>query len=342
MSGSENLLGTTPTGGLSYGGSAFTMKTDGSGFVVMHDFAGGASDGSAPHAGLTLDAEGNLYGTTDSGGPANLGTVFSLPRMLVVSKAGAGAGTITSDPAGLDCGTTCSASYPLGSTVTLAANPALGSTFAGWSGEGCSGTGACQVTTDRFRAVTATFEVACPDPVITSFSAAPVLVAPLASSTLSWSTSGANSVTLNGATVAASGTQVVAPATTTFYTLVATNACGSTSQTVTVNVNSGTGALAAPTITAPSPGQTLSTGGVSFAWGAVGGATGYDLRLFASSSGQTVFSGSLDGNGSTNALVSLPDGAYTFAVRACAGAPSDATCGRFGSVSLLRQLAGAE
>jgi CSLREA domain-containing protein len=76
---------------------------------------------------------------------------------LDVTKAGAGSGTVTSDPAGIDCGATCSAEFDEGTAVTLAAVPEPGSTFEGWSGEGCSGTDTCTVTMDAARAVTATF-----------------------------------------------------------------------------------------------------------------------------------------------------------------------------------------
>ncbi len=41
--------------------------------------------------------------------------------------------------------------------MTLTATPDAGSTFAGWSGEGCSGTGTCQVTVSGAGAVIATF-----------------------------------------------------------------------------------------------------------------------------------------------------------------------------------------
>ena len=51
-----------------------------------------------------------------------------------------------SAPAGIICGATCSASYASGTAVTLTATPATGSTFAGWSGGGCTGTGTCTVT----------------------------------------------------------------------------------------------------------------------------------------------------------------------------------------------------
>ncbi len=78
---------------------------------------------------------------------------------LTVTKAGTGSGTVTSSPAGIDCGATCSAEFTEGTMVTLTATPAAGSTFTGWSGA-CSGTGTCTVTMDQDRAVTATFALA--------------------------------------------------------------------------------------------------------------------------------------------------------------------------------------
>ena len=288
---------------------------------------------SPAYAAGTVDVTVTTPAGTSNTSTADQFTYTLNTYSLTVSKTGSGSGTATSSPAGISCGTTCSASFPYNTAVNLTPAPDASSVFVGWSGEGCSGTGNCQVTMTQARNVTATFTVLCPLPTISTLSASPVLVSAGGASTLTWSTSGATGVTLNAGGVGASGSTVVHPTVTTPYTLLATNACGSTSQTVTVNVNSGTGGLATPTITTPSAGQTLLNGGVSFAWGAVGGATGYDLRLFGGGSGQTVFSGSLDGGGSTSALLSLPDGAYTFAVRACSGAPSDATCGAFGSVS---------
>ena len=70
---------------------------------------------------------------------------------------GTGSGTVTSTPAGIDCGTDCSESYDYGTEVTLSAVAATGSTFAGWSGANCSGTGSCVVTMDAAKSVTATF-----------------------------------------------------------------------------------------------------------------------------------------------------------------------------------------
>src|SRR5262249_37031207 len=46
--------------------------------TVVHSFAGGSSDGADPKAGVILDANGNLYGTTFRGGRKGQGTVFKL------------------------------------------------------------------------------------------------------------------------------------------------------------------------------------------------------------------------------------------------------------------------
>jgi hypothetical protein len=82
---------------------------------------------------------------------------FVRQHTLTVAKAGTGSGTVTSNPAGINCGTTCSATYDEGTLVTLSASPDSNSTFTGWSGAGCSGTGTCQVTMDAAKSVTATF-----------------------------------------------------------------------------------------------------------------------------------------------------------------------------------------
>jgi hypothetical protein len=78
-------------------------------------------------------------------------------KSVGVIKSGGGVGTIRSVPAGITCGSVCSATYPAGTAVTLTATAADGSTFTGWSGGGCAGTGSCQVTGDAPVTVTATF-----------------------------------------------------------------------------------------------------------------------------------------------------------------------------------------
>jgi len=76
---------------------------------------------------------------------------------LTINKGGAGEGTVTSSPAGINCGSDCSEPYNAGTVVTLTALPSTGSTFAGWSNAGCTGTGTCVVTMDAVKTVTASF-----------------------------------------------------------------------------------------------------------------------------------------------------------------------------------------
>lgn len=75
---------------------------------------------------------------------------------LTVATAGLGTGSVVSLPAGIDCVTTCSATFPSGTPVTLTAMPDAVSTFTGWSGA-CSGTGSCTVVLNGNTTVTATF-----------------------------------------------------------------------------------------------------------------------------------------------------------------------------------------
>ena len=75
---------------------------------------------------------------------------------LTVTKAGTGTGTVISSPAGINCGVDCSQDYDHGTLVTLTPTPGVGQQFDGWSAD-CSGSGACVVTMDQARSVTATF-----------------------------------------------------------------------------------------------------------------------------------------------------------------------------------------
>ena len=76
MDASGNLYGTTLLGGASGVGTVFRLDTNGN-LTVLHTFTGGL-DGGYPYAGLVIDAQGNLYGTTAGGGVADRGTVFKL------------------------------------------------------------------------------------------------------------------------------------------------------------------------------------------------------------------------------------------------------------------------
>ena len=74
-----NLYGTTSGGGLyDFGGYGTVFKVDPAGTeTVLYTFMG-SNDGGTPEAGVTRDAQGNLYGTTYSGGTDGAGTVFKV------------------------------------------------------------------------------------------------------------------------------------------------------------------------------------------------------------------------------------------------------------------------
>lgn len=72
-----NLFGTTYVGGNDGGGTVYEIDATGNERVV-HAFQGPPGDGSLPYAGVILDQNGNLYGTTSGGGTFNLGTVYKI------------------------------------------------------------------------------------------------------------------------------------------------------------------------------------------------------------------------------------------------------------------------
>jgi hypothetical protein len=83
--------------------------------------------------------------------------VLSRPQVNVI-RTGTGTGTVTSSPAGISCGNTCTAPFAPGTNITLTATAATGSTFAGWSSTVCSGTtSTCSFTLATVPTVTATF-----------------------------------------------------------------------------------------------------------------------------------------------------------------------------------------
>lgn len=72
----KTVYGTTEFGGSNGVGTIFKVNIDGSGYVVLKNFANGP-DGARPHTGLVLSGS-MLYGTTSAGGSANIGTVFTV------------------------------------------------------------------------------------------------------------------------------------------------------------------------------------------------------------------------------------------------------------------------
>jgi hypothetical protein len=89
------------------------------------------------------DIEVVANGIASAMSPITVGSAIA----LTVTKAGNGSGTVTSNPAGIICGATCSASYDLDQVVVLTATPAAGSTFAGWTGDADCSDGSVTMTT---------------------------------------------------------------------------------------------------------------------------------------------------------------------------------------------------
>ena len=77
IAGAE-LYGTASSGGSSGVGVVFRLNTNGE-ETVLHEFSGG-TDGANPQGRLVMDKAGNFYGTTNTGGVSNAGTVFKVTR----------------------------------------------------------------------------------------------------------------------------------------------------------------------------------------------------------------------------------------------------------------------
>ena len=107
----------------------------------------------------------SAIGTYNDSSNHTQGLLIDTLRRLKVSKRGSGHGSVTSSPAGINCGRTCSLGFASGRLVTLTARPAKGSGFAGWSGA-CSGKSRCRVKMTAERTVTARF-LLLPDTKIT-------------------------------------------------------------------------------------------------------------------------------------------------------------------------------
>jgi hypothetical protein len=105
---------------------------------------------------IAVSPGGDLaYVTLPSGSIARLGRLAPPTADLSVQRDGDG--SVSSDPEGIACGNACTAAFARGAQVTLQATPGAGSSFAGWTGPDCSGTGLCTVTLGESKNVGARF-----------------------------------------------------------------------------------------------------------------------------------------------------------------------------------------
>ena len=73
------FYGVTYDGGTSNKGTLYRFDPATFSVTTLHSFNGGAADGETPYGELSFDpGSGKLYGTTERGGPSNVGTIFEL------------------------------------------------------------------------------------------------------------------------------------------------------------------------------------------------------------------------------------------------------------------------
>jgi uncharacterized repeat protein (TIGR02543 family) len=125
--------------------SAVTLSASPNDGYVFTGWTGGCT-GTSPSCTVTMTAASTVTAT------------FSQANVLAVAISGSGA--VTGGSGAINCGggaSICSANFAAGATVSLVATPAVGATFAGWTGA-CGGTATtCTVSMTESRNVTATF-----------------------------------------------------------------------------------------------------------------------------------------------------------------------------------------
>ncbi len=117
-------------------------------------FSGWTGGGCSGTGTCTVTLNSNVVVTATFNPKSGSAQNFSLS----VTKNGTGSGTVSSNPAGITCGSKCSASFPSATSVALTATASSGSVFSSWGG-GCTGIGICTVKLNSNTAVTATFTV---------------------------------------------------------------------------------------------------------------------------------------------------------------------------------------
>ncbi|MFM7718251.1 MAG: InlB B-repeat-containing protein [Actinomycetota bacterium] len=158
---SKTGLGTLTSNpaGINCGTTCSASFADGSSVVLTATPSTGNAVGTWGGACSTVPV-GTATCTVTMSGPLSASVTFvAASYALTVTKTliGNGAGTVTSSPSGINCGTTCSFTFAGQTSVTLTASAASGSLFTGWSGACTNATGTCTVLMDQARSVTATF-----------------------------------------------------------------------------------------------------------------------------------------------------------------------------------------
>jgi hypothetical protein len=153
------------------GGTTVTLTAAAASGSVFGGWSGG---GCAGTGSCTVQINNNVtvtatFNTSATPPPPPPSGTFTLTVTKVLDG---GTGNVTSSPAGIDCGATCTATFPSGTSITLFASPTTGR-FASWTGGPCAGStnpsctfslGANTTATASFRSQPLTFlEATLPD-----------------------------------------------------------------------------------------------------------------------------------------------------------------------------------
>ena len=193
--------------------------------------------------------------------------------------------TFAASPAAITTGTTSTLSWTTSNTASIVITPG---TFTSTSASGSTTVTPSSTTTYTLTATgtgsttaTAVVTVTAPAmPSIGSFTANQASITAGASSTLSWTTTGAASIAITPGTftsASATGSTTVTPSATTTYTLTATNAAGSVTSTAKVTVMAAGGAL--KIVTASCPGGTQQAAYTGCTIAATGGSPPYTFSI---------------------------------------------------------------
>lgn len=135
-------------------GTTVTLTATPAAGSVFAGWSGGGTSGAGT-ATINLTSNTTVTATFNaSGGGGGQSFTVSVTKSL----SGMGNGTVTSTPSGINCGSTCTASFPAGTSITLFASPSAGE-FTGWTAGPCAGSSSqsCTFTLDANTAATAAF-----------------------------------------------------------------------------------------------------------------------------------------------------------------------------------------